>query len=79
MWPAGRTSNFGMEPIEESETAAVVELRRLFRAALAAHLSDITALTEVIGVSQLATKGLLEERTGRVVRWWKRETHCWRQ
>ena len=50
-----------MEPIEKSETAAIVELRRRFRAALAAHLSDITALSEVIGFSQLATKGLIEK------------------
>ena len=50
-----------MEPIEKSETAAIVELRRRFRAALAAHLSDITALSEVIGFSHLATKGLIEK------------------
>ena len=50
-----------MEPIEKPETAAVAELRRRFRAALAVHLSDITALSEVVGVSQLATKGLIEK------------------
>jgi hypothetical protein len=49
-----------MESVEKSETSAVVELRRRFRAALAVHLSDLTALTEVIGGSQLATKGLIE-------------------
>ena len=50
-----------MEPIEKSETPSIVVLRRLFRAALAVHLSDMTALTEVIGISQLATKALIEK------------------
>ena len=49
-----------MEPIEKSETAAILELRRLFRAALAAHLSDITALSEAVGGSQVVTKTLVE-------------------